>query len=394
MLSLVKLSALNLVRRPLRSAVTACGVGVATASLFCLLAFHRGYQVGLSGELDRLGANLLVVPKGCPYDAASIALHGANWPCYLKSVYLAEVRRTPHVAVGAPVFMNALYDAATGGQTVYCGVEPDIVRLKRMWRISGRFPVSGEVLAGAEAARKNGWRLGEAVQLPGLQGRRARVSGILGSVQGADDLFLFLPLGDAQAIFRKPGQLTHILVRLDDPSHLESVTAALRGCEAGMDMNIVPLAHLFRSIESLIRSTRLLLGCVVLTALLAAGAGVGNTLLMAVMERTREIGVLRAVGASQWDVLRIVWLEALALSGLGGVLGVAGAAVSARFVEAWLRARLPFSPNGTLVSPEISTAALCVVGALVLGAVSGSLPAWRAGRCAPVDAMRAGSAGL
>ena len=79
-------------RRPLRTAVTSAGVALAVASIFSLLAFHDGYQDGMRSEINRLGAHILVVPKGCPYDAASIALHGANWPCYLNADYLAQVR--------------------------------------------------------------------------------------------------------------------------------------------------------------------------------------------------------------------------------------------------------------------------------------------------------------
>ena len=81
------------------------GVAVATAALFSMLAFQAGYQSGVRAELDRLGAHILVVPKGCPYDAASMALHGASWPCYLQSHYLAEVCSVPGVATAAPVFM-------------------------------------------------------------------------------------------------------------------------------------------------------------------------------------------------------------------------------------------------------------------------------------------------
>ena len=95
-------------RRPLRSGVMAAGVAIAVAAMFSLLAFHDGYRDGVRHEIDRLGAHILVVPKGCPYDAASIALHGANWPCYLKSNYLAEVSGTAGVASAAPAFMAAL----------------------------------------------------------------------------------------------------------------------------------------------------------------------------------------------------------------------------------------------------------------------------------------------
>ena len=79
-------------RRPLRTSITAAGVAIAVAALFSLLAFQRGYREGVRSELNRLGAHVLVVPKGCPYDAASMALHGAIWPCYLKQRYLAAVR--------------------------------------------------------------------------------------------------------------------------------------------------------------------------------------------------------------------------------------------------------------------------------------------------------------
>src|SRR6476661_1669016 len=88
----------NAKRRRLRTLVKVGGVAIATASLCSLLAFERGYERGMHGELDRLGAHILVVPKGCPYDSASIALHGANWPCYLNARYLDEVRSTRGVA--------------------------------------------------------------------------------------------------------------------------------------------------------------------------------------------------------------------------------------------------------------------------------------------------------
>lgn len=380
----------NLMRRRLRSAVTACGVAIAVAALYCIVSFQRAYQAGLKGELDRLGAHLLVVPKGCPYDAASIALHGASWPCYLKSAYLGMVRKTKNVAVGAPVLMNAVYDSRTGAQTVYCGVDPDIVRLKRMWRIDGVFPASeGGLLVGSEAARANGWRIGQEVALPGLAGKSGKVTGILAPTQGADDLFLYMRLPDAQRIFQRPGQLTHILVRLADPERVDGVVRELRGCDAGLEMNVVPLAHLFHTIEDLVRSTRVLLGSVALVALLAAAAGVSNTILMAVTERTREIGVMRAIGASRGDICRLVWAETVTLCLAGAVVGVVVAAAGSRGVEAWLRARLPFAPSGALVQPEAGVALVCLAGAILLGLAAGTLPAWRAARLSPVEAIRA-----
>ena len=387
--SLLSLAFSNLSRRRLRSLVTAVGVAVAIAALFSLASFQRGYQAGLGKELDRLGAHLLVVPKGCPYDAASIALHGSSWPCYLKAAYLGTVRQTPHVAFAAPVLMNAVSDAQTGVQVVYCGVDPDILHLKRDWRIQGQFPTQGGLLIGSDLARTRGWSVGQMVRLPGLDGAQARVVGVLAPTEGADDLFVYLPLADAQRLFGRPGQLTHILVRLDTPESMDSVVSNLRGCDAGLEMNVVPLAHLFRTIEALVESTRLLLGCVVVVALLVAGAGVSNTILMAVLERTREIGVLRAVGATKTDVFILVWLETVALCLLGGLMGIGLARVGAVAVEEWLRGRLPFSPHDSLIRTEWPVVLACLGVSLVLGTLASLLPAWRAARLAPAEALRA-----
>ncbi len=92
--------------------VTTLGVAIAVGALWSLLAFGRGYRDAMQGEINHLGAHVLAVPKGCPYDAASIALHGASWPCYLREAYLKQVRVVPAVEVAAPVFMAALTDTA------------------------------------------------------------------------------------------------------------------------------------------------------------------------------------------------------------------------------------------------------------------------------------------
>ena len=378
-------------RRPLRTSVTAAGVAIAVAALFSLLAFHNGYRQGMNSELNRLGAHVLVVPKGCPYDAASIALHGANWPCYLKSRYLDEVRGTPGIAAAAPALMSALQDEA-GGQTVYVGIDEQMLALRPGWKIVGHFPrAPGELLAGADHARRSNWQIGAKVELPGLKSETATVAGVLEATHGADDGFIYLRLNDAQRLFHHHEELTHVLVRLKDPNALEPAVMSLRGCEAGLDMNIVPLAHLFRTIQALVNSTRTLLACVALIGLLLAAAGVSNAVLMSVTERTREIGVMRALGASRGDVFRLFWTETLEVCAVGGTLGVVLAFAVSRGLETWLRARLPFAPSDTLLRWDWSMAGTCVAGALMLGTFAGLLPAARAAGMSPMEAMREGA---
>src|SRR5262249_20152192 len=141
---------------------------------------------------------------------------------------------------------------------------------------------------------------------------------------------------------------------------------------------------------TLVNSTRVWLGCIALVALLVAATGVSNAILMAVTERTREIGVMRALGASHGDIFRLFWLETVQVCLAGGVAGILSAFAAARGVEPWVRARLPLAPPDGLVRWEWPMAAFCLAGALLLGSVAGLLPAWRAARVAPMEAMRAG----
>lgn len=377
-------------RRPLRTGITTAGVAIAIAALFSLVAFQRGYRDGVHEELDRLGAHVLVVPKGCPFDAASIALHGANWSCYLKQSYLEEVRSVRVVATAAPCFMSAVYDAE-GNQSVYIGVETNILSLKRGWKIQGDFPRhNGELLVGSEAARRNRWKIGDRVQLPGLRDQTGRVAAILAPTQGADDTFIYLGLADAQRRFKHPNELTHVLVQLKDPNDLDNAVAQLRGCDAGLAMNVIPLAHVYHTIQSLVNSTHLLLGCIALVALLVAGTGVSNTILMAVTERTREIGVLRAIGASRGHVFRLVWLETIQVCISGAIVGVGVAFLVSHGVESWIRSKLPFAPAGALIQWDWLIAAACLACALGLGCLAGFFPAWRATRISPMRAIRGG----
>lgn len=378
----------NCLRRPVPTVVSLCGVALAVGAFFSLLAFRSGYTRGLRNELDRLGAHILVVPKGCPYDAASIALHGARWPCYLKMEYLEEVQSTAGIATAAPVFMSA-QDDATGEPVVYAGVDRSILALKRQWRLAGRFPEQpGELLVGSAMAEEQSWRVGDRVKLPGMEDRQGEVSAVLAPTGGPDDRFIYLRLADAQQLFGHPAELTHILVRLADPETLDLVSARLRTCGAGLDMNIVPLAHLFRTIQSLMQSTHALLAAVALIGFLVAGAGVANTVLMAVSARTREIGILRAIGASRAEVFKLFWMETLFVCLAGSVVGIAAASLGSAALEEWLRGRLPFAPTGPMLSWQWWIAGASVACGLALGTVAALLPASRAAGLPPSEAMR------
>src|SRR3989442_2163093 len=112
----------NLRRRPLRTTLTVTGVALAVAVLYSLSSFQQAYQGGLRAELAGLGAHILVVPKGCPYEAASIAIHGANWPRYLRAADLPLLAGRAGVRCAAGVLMSATTDTHTAQQQIWLGV--------------------------------------------------------------------------------------------------------------------------------------------------------------------------------------------------------------------------------------------------------------------------------
>ncbi len=387
---MMRLALLNILRRKLRNGITALGIAVAMGMLYTLLAFDRGYQQGLTTELDRLGAHVLVVPKGCPYDAASIALHGASWPCYLKDAYLKEVAANDGVATTAPILMNATWDEKSASQVVYCGITAEILKLRRQWKPAegAVLPTTGMLVAGSSIAKSNGWKVGQTVSLPGIDKQILKVGGILAPTASPDDSFIHIQMSDAQRIFKRPNALTHILVQLKDPNKVDDVVSDLRGCDAGLEMTVVPLAHLFTTIRGLIQATRVLLGCITITAMLAAAAGVANTILMAVAERTREIGIMRAIGTSKASVVGQLVLEAILLCTSGAVIGVITAMLTGPLAEARLRTILPYAPTDPLLAAQPEIALACCLLGPVIGAIAGMLPALRAAALQPSIALK------
>jgi putative ABC transport system permease protein len=116
--------------------------------------------------------------------------------------------------------------------------------------------------------------------------------------------------------------------------------------------------------------------------------GVLNTVLMAVFERTREIGMMKAMGGSRADIFRLVWTETILVTVAGGVTGLGIALVSSRLVESFIRGLVPYAPKGSLIGFSLPTLAWCLGLSLVLGLVAGFYPAFRAASIRPIEAIR------
>ena len=123
-------------------------------------------------------------------------------------------------------------------------------------------------------------------------------------------------------------------------------------------------------------------------AILIAMVGVVNTVLMSVVERTREFGILKTMGAMPGDIFRLIWIESVMLCTCGCIAGIALAFALARATDALARRILPYAPNGGLVAIDWTLAAWTLAIIVVVGLLSGFFPAWKAGRIRPLESIR------
>jgi len=391
------IAAKNVVRRPVRSLLTLAGVAIAVAMLFSLLEFQRGYEKGLRGELGQLGAHIMIVPRGCPYEAATIVLHGGKWPSYMQQQWYDIVKSTPGVAESTAIIMDAVIQDGGAKNTIYMGIDEDYPRLRPDWDYDsgGWFSSARSVILGASAAKSETASVGDEITISDgtrIPPTKLRVAGILKRTNTQDDGLIFLPQATLQSIFNLQGKLVVVLVKVTDVTRTDEVVERLRAAsrQAQASMNVFPLSELLGTLTALLSSTKVFVLAIVVVALLVGGVGVLTTILMTVYERTQEIGMMKATGAGWLDIFRIVWLETLLLTVAGGFAGVGLALLSARGVVAVLRHVLPYAPDGFALGFSAQTFWLCIGASVVLGLAAGSYPAMRAASISPIAAIRGG----
>jgi putative ABC transport system permease protein len=216
--------------------------------------------------------------------------------------------------------------------------------------------------------------------------RTLHVRGVLARSGTTDDSLFFLPLPTAQAMFGQPGRVSAIAVRLQDPAEGAAVAERLQGIPGAQ---VVTMTEMLGTFLNLVGAVRTLVLAVGLVAVAISALSIFNTMLASVLERTGELGVMRAVGASRGALFRLVATEALLLSISGGLLGIVLAAVGGQGVEAVVKGFLPLAPPESLLRLTGSVCLLSLLLAATAGLAAGSYPAWRASRLEPAEALRA-----
>lgn len=383
----LKLAVKNLLRHRTRSALTMLGIAASVGVLFSVLSFNRGFNEGLAQELERTGLHFMVVPTGCAHEVAALVLHGAVIPKFLDTAVMTRLESTDGIALATPILVAQVPNPQQGRVDLVYGVDmAALPAIKPGWQVSGRIPERDEeILLGYEVAQHVGLKPGDRFAMS-AEGVELVVAGIVGLTGSQDDAFVYLPIATAQRLLAQPHAATAIGVKVSDPERMKAITDTLTASVPGIQ--IVTMGEVMNSISNLAASARALSLAIVLIAILISAVGVMNSILMAVFERSQEIGMMRAVGASRRDIFRIILEETAILALGGGLLGIAIAVLGSKLIEAFVRSVMPYIPSGKLISFDPGLALGSVVFILAIGLGAGLYPAWKASKINPVEAIK------
>lgn len=405
----------NLVRRPVRTALTAGGVALAVAVAVSLGGFNLGYRQAIAGSIEQLGFQVMVMAKGCPYEAATMMLKGGTGLLYLPEEAHAQIRTDPDIEAITPIFIgiaekqNYSLDgsAAASAFTILSGVDLGSFRAMKPWLKlktgagydGGRWfapEATNEIVMGFEVAEYEQRKVGDVFYVSVVPNGKVdpelhafTVVGVLERTGAQDDGTVFLPLAAAQEIFGRAGELTIIGIKLKEFNGIRMREFEGRWLKIP-EVQVVSLEQVKGALVSLVGTAQTMVAAVAVIAILVAVIGVINAILTSVHERTGEIGVLKAVGAGRAQIFRLVWLETLLTSLAGAVPGSLLAAGGARLTDAVLRHLLNIGVTQPLVRITPGLLGAAILGAVVLGLLAGIWPAGRAAGLRPVEAIRSG----
>jgi putative ABC transport system permease protein len=373
----------NLLRRKVRSLLTATGIAVAIGAMVALLGITDGFQKSTYESFVGHGTDLVIT-------SGNVDQLSSNLDERLGQ-QMAAIPGVEEVGWGLLTMLNCRREKGNAvlPQMVQ-GWEADNPQWKSMKLLRGRLLQSGDkrqAVLGPTAAANLRSDVGDVVV---ILDEPFQVVGVAEGVSVFENGFITIPLHEMQQLSGMPGRVTGFAVVLDkqDKSRVsvETVQKEIEELKSpdgkSIRLSVLPTQEYVNGMMH-IRIARAMAWMTSIVAVLIGAIGMLNTMIMSVLERVREIGILRAVGWRKSRVMQMILGEALLLSLTGAILGVVGAVCLTHFL-----ARLP-TINGFL-SGDVAAVAMIqgFLIALAVGLLGGLYPAWRASRLLPTEAVR------
>ena len=376
-----------------RSLLTMLGVIIGVAAVILLVGIGTGVSDEVTGSLEGLGSNLLFVVPG-QFEGG---IGGGGAPpgrrFTLDDVDLIA-RRVEGASAVVPVFQAGATIKA-GNRSMRVVVAAGNEQGTEVFTsdlADGRHYRRGEVQAasrvvalGSRVARElfpNQDPLGKQVT---LSGQRFTVVGYYeslgGGLGGDQDSQVYIPITTAQRLFNV-NYVSTIVVKAADPDEIETVRRDVRRAllpTFGDEFTVFSQEQTLGILSDLLGTLTYMLAGIAGISLLVGGIGIMNIMLVSVSERTREIGIRKAVGARTYDILSQFVIEAVALSVLGGIIGIA---------IGWGGALLLAQTTPVPANVTLWAVAMSFFFAFGVGVFFGVYPAWKASQLDPIDALR------
>ena len=392
----------------LRSGLTVLGIVIGVAAVIAMLAVGNGAQASITGSINQVGTNLLFVFSGAR-ETQTVNIRPPRPVTMGDANALLDQYAAPHIQAVAPVLQgNGIADF--GGQsksTTIVGVTPTYQPVRNISMLEGNFiddqqnlgrasvTVIGVDVADKLFGRRDGL-VGETIR---ISGQPFKVIGVLtpqgGSAFGSEDNEVIIPLNTAQArlLTRKnPDAVDVIYVQAVD---FQSVSAAsdeisqiLRTRHQSPigqdDFTVFTQESILNTVQTVTGVLTVFLGGIAAISLLVGGIGIMNIMLVSVTERTREIGLRKALGARKRDILVQFLAESSLLSLIGGIVGIMFG-----WLIAFIVGRVAVA-TGNNFTPIVGLNAimLATLFSAAVGLFFGIYPANRAASLEPVEALR------
>jgi putative ABC transport system permease protein len=388
----------------LRSGLTILGIVIGVAAVIAMMAVGQGAQNEITGAISGIGTNLVFVFSGNQQND----VRNPRPLTMQDALALSDPFAAPSVELVAPILQGSAELTASGQSTrvTMTGSMPAEAEVRNYQLAEGEF-ISQEhylgrasvVVLGPEAAEKLfGHADGVTGEIVRIDGQPFRVIGVLtprgGGIGGSQDNVAFVPLSTARMriIRRSADRVDAILVKVVNaesvPQATEEISQILRTrhrTEVGLDdFTVLSQSDFLETVSTITGVFTTFLGGIAAISLLVGGIGIMNIMLVSVSERTREIGLRKALGARKRDILIQFLTESSLLSLIGGMVGIALGWLIAFAVGQFANASgTPFTP-----SVGVDSVILATVFSTAVGLFFGIYPANRAASLEPVEALR------
>jgi putative ABC transport system permease protein len=364
-----KLIFANLIHRPLRSIISVLAVAIEVVMILSIVAIFMGMLNDQKQRTNGIGADLVVSPSNASF---MNGMSGAPMPAKLAGF----LRTLPHVAVASPVIQN--FSMGDSLEILYGVDYRSFDALKPFTFLAGG-PFQGpyDVIVDDVWARTGGGHhVGETITIQSLH-HQFRICGIVESGRGGRRL---VPIDTLAALTGQDGKASIIYIKSDNPANENAIRQEIQSTPGLQGYRVQSMEDIISMYTpSRFPGFNLALNVVITIAVIVGFLVIFQSMYTAVLERTREIGILKSMGASKLTVVGVVLRECAVLATAGVLVGI----VSTFGVRLLLQVQFPS------FSFEL-TGAWIVYGALIAfgGALCGALyPAWMAARKDPIDAL-------